>query len=214
MYLVADNPSLELGVAAPANFSRWKDFPVSQLSHHGQQCCDIARHWFRGMDFAQLNGSDAMSGPRWIRQKFDWGPSKWPLHWCEALEADAVDCGAHAALAQEAFEARGVTTYRAQIVQSYGGTAVDQWRRRWGNDDVSDHWLGEGFIYHEANAVEVGGQQVKLWDGSSGCWLNPAHTKGYGSVIAIRIWTPDGGGLSFRWGDHQLPSCCWQETGV
>src|SRR4028118_684722 len=61
--------------------AKWETFPYSQLLHHGEACCNIAREWLVAMDFAQLNGGDLMSGPRWMRKNYEWGPSIWPLHW-------------------------------------------------------------------------------------------------------------------------------------
>jgi hypothetical protein len=140
---------------------------------------------------AQLNGASTSSGPRWLREKYEWGPSAWPIHWCEILARKVIACGAHSALAQEAFQARGLTAFRAQFVQRYSADALDQWRQRWGEQDVSDHWLGDGVIYHEANAVLVG-DELKLWDSSAGWWINPGPQTGYGSLIAVRIVTEAG----------------------
>ncbi len=213
MYLVADNSLAEAPSAQPFSFAQWADFPVSYLSHHGEDCCETARLWFRAMDFAQLNGGDTMSGPRWIRQRYDWGPSRWPLHWCEALKVKVIDCGAHSALAHDAFEARGLTSFRAQFVQSYGSRAVDQWRTRWSLDEASDHWLGDGFIYHEGNAVLMGPDEVKLWDGSAGCWLNPGHVSGYGSILAVRISMEisRSNPSAVQWGSHRLIMNEWTD---
>lgn len=215
MYLVAAEASAPLAGKPESSHdaaARWEHFPISELSHHGEDCCEGARLWLRGMDFAQLNGSGLLSGPRWIRKQYEWGPSAWPMHWCQALNSSVIDCGVHAALAHEAFEARGVTSFRAQFVQGYGSNDVDQWRKRWGAEDVSDHWLGDGYIYHEGNAVLVGEDEVKLWDGSAACWLNPTQTSGYGSVLAVRITTcgalaPD---TELRWGAHALRPDVWE----
>ena len=97
----------------------WENFPYSVLSHHGTACCDIGREWIRSMDFAQLNGADLTSGPRWLRAKYKWGPSPWPMHWCEVVRRETIDCGAHAALSREAFGARGLVAFPAQLVQKY-----------------------------------------------------------------------------------------------
>lgn len=211
MYSAADKISPD---AAPGSdhVARWEAFPLSHLGHHGRECCDIARHWLRAMDFAQLNGGELASGPRWVREKYEWGPSQWPLHWCEALDAEVIDCGAHAALAHDVFEARGLTALRAQIVQGYGARAVDQWRRRWAADDASNHWLAGGVIYHEANAVLVGDGAIRLWDGSAALWLNPLHTGGYGGVLAVRLAAPDGwrGPAILQWGEHHIALDAWQ----
>ena len=33
-------------------------------------------------------GGDKLTGPRWMREHSKWGPSAWPIHWCEAVDAD------------------------------------------------------------------------------------------------------------------------------
>ncbi len=211
MYLVADKGLAQASDMGAECFAPWENFPLSYLSHHAAPCCETARQWFLAMDFAQLNASPRTSGPRWIRHKYEWGPSPWPLHWCEALGANTIDCGAHAALAAEAFQARGLTVARAQFVQRYNADAVSQWRKRWDEEGVSDHWLAKDTIYHEGNAV-LTGNDVKLWDGSAGSWLNPGHTSGYGSVIALRIALPENEvePRLLNWGGHSITTAHWQ----
>jgi len=207
--------------------ARWQNFPLSWLSHHGTGCCEVARQWIVAMDFAQLNGGDRMSGPRWLRARYEWGPSPWPMHWCELVERKVIDCGAHSALAHEAFTARGVTAFRAQFIQRYSNDAQAQWRSRWGADQVSDHWLGDdAAIYHEGNAILAGEDEVKLWDSSAGCWLNPRHLNGYGSLAAVRLFADRqwGGGKAYperllqaasrrglRWGEHRIKPNSWHD---
>jgi len=207
MYLVADKARADVGNSV--SYLRWENFPNSYLSNHGAACCETARQWFRAMDFAQSNGGLRSSGPRWIRQKYNWGPSAWPLHWCEALAAESIDCGAHAALAEEAFRARGVTTFRAQFVQRYDANATSQWRKRWSADEASDHWLAGDHIYHEGNAVQIYGNEIKLWDGSAGSWMNPSHAEGYGSVIAVRLASLNEAPQDLKWGDHSIRTGNW-----
>jgi hypothetical protein len=198
-------------VAAPSLFARWQDFPVSHLSHHGDDCCEVARKWVVAMDRAQLGGGDRLSGPRWLRARFEWGPSPWPMHWCTLVERKVIDCGAHSALAHEAFVARGVQALRAQFVQRYSADAQAQWQAKWGADGVSDHWIGDDVIYHEGNAVLIGSGEVKLWDSSAGCWLNPRQTRGYGSLGAVRLLTeasPESLEV-VRWGEHRIILNAW-----
>jgi hypothetical protein len=193
----------------------WQNFPISQVAHHGQSCCEIAREWVVAMDSAQLNGSSTSSGPRWLREKFEWGPSPWPIHWCEIVSRKVIDCGAHSALAHEAFRARGLTAFRAQFIQRYSADALEQWRQTWTEQSVSDHWLGEDVIYHEANAILVNGDALKLWDSSAGWWIDPQQQAGYGSLSALRIFTDagEGGahseGASYRWGAHRIRPNEW-----
>lgn len=224
MYLVGakneDSPThdyrgdkVDLAARAALPGGKWQHFPNSHISHHGSACCDIAREWLVAFDFAQLNGGDMLSGPRWIREHSTWGPSAWPIHWCEAVDAKVVDCGVHAALAHEVFLARGVPAFRAQFVQRYSADAAASWRKNWGNSGVSDHWIDGEAIYHEGNAVVVGDDAVKLWDGSAGWWINPRGAGGYGSLAAVRIEAdgsafPDG----LRWGERCIVLNEWVDV--
>jgi hypothetical protein len=192
---------------------RWQQFPHSALSHHGRACCEAAREWVLAMDFAMLNGGDLKSGPRWLRQRYKWGPSPWPMHWCDAVKRKVIDCGAHAALAHEVFAARGLTSFPTQLVQRYSEDATEQWRGKWADEDVSCHWLDGEHIYHEATALLVGEDEVKVWDASSGSWVNPTQAGGYGSLAAIRIFADGqwGGGDGLRWGERRLKPNLWNQ---
>ncbi len=217
MYLDAaeklDEVRAEERPKAPSAGARWQHFPYSCLLHHGDTCCEIAREWVIANDFAQLNGSDLLSGPRWLRQKYEWGPSPWPMHWCDVVERKVIDCGAHSALAHEVFTARGVTAFRAQFIQSYTADALSQWRTKWVDDKVSDHWIGDDVIYHEGNALLVGEDELKLWDSSAGWWINPRQNGGYGSLAAVRIFADGqwGGGDGFRWGERRIKPNEWTQ---
>jgi hypothetical protein len=196
---------------APPASDRWQHFPHSNLSHHGEACCEIARQWVVAMDFAQLNGAEPTSGPRWLRQKYKWGPSPWPMHWCEAVKRKTIDCGTHAALALEAFRARGLTAFPAQLVQLYSEEATEQWRGKWAGEDVACHWLDGEHIYHEATALLVGEDEVKIWDPSAGSWVGPRQDGGYGSLTAVRIVAEGhfGGGDGLRWGERRIKPGVW-----
>lgn len=217
MYLVADKAATgqcgeAVDLAAPSTLpgGKWRTFPNSYISHHGAACCDIAHAWLLAYDFAQLNGGDVLSGPRWIREHSKWGPSAWPIHWCEAVDAKVVDCGAHAAMAHEVFVARGVPAFRAQFVQRYSADAAASWRENWGKEKVSDHWIDGDAIYHEGNAVLVEDGEVKLWDGSAGWWINPrGGNGGYGSLAAVRIEAQLPDVAELRWGGRRIVPNEW-----
>jgi hypothetical protein len=209
-----DRPS----VLPPLPSDRWEHFPHSAFSHHGKACCDVAREWVSSMDYAMLNGGDLATGPRWIRARYKWGASPWPMHWCEVVERKVIDCGAHAALAHEVFTSRGQTSFHAQFVQKYSPDATAQWRDAWEEEQASCHWLTDDIIYHEANALLVGDDEVKLWDGSAGWWVNARQQgNGYGNLLAVRIFAPEhgnvGGGDGFRWGERRLKPNVWNQIG-
>jgi len=194
-------------IAGPGG--KWRAFPNSLISHHGAACCDIAHEWLIAYDFAQLNGGDIHAGPRWMREHSAWGPTVWPIHWCEVVDAPTVDCGVHAAMAHEVFRARGVTAFRAQFVQRYSAETAASWRRNWTEMGASDHWIDGESIYHEGNAVIVDADTVKLWDGSAGCWINPRGGTGYGSLAAVRIEVDLGTPRQLSWGGRTLPVNQW-----
>jgi hypothetical protein len=196
--------------SVPSAGGKWETFPNSYISHHGAACCEIAHEWLIAFDFAQLNGGDVLTGPRWMREHSTWGPSAWPIHWCEAVDRKVVDCGAHAAMAHEAFVARGVPAFRAQFVQRYSPDAAASWRENWAKEDVSDHWIDGDLIYHEGNAVLVDEDAVKLWDGSAGWWINPRQAAGYGSLAAVRIAADlEGFADGLRWGERRIKLNQW-----
>ncbi|HEX9931770.1 MAG TPA: hypothetical protein VGB08_02900 [Allosphingosinicella sp.] len=213
MYSAADNRLdliLEPEVAPrPCPSARWEAFPYSCISHHGAECCDVAREWVMAYDFAQLNGADALSGPRWLRQRWTWGPSGWPIHWCDAVERDTLDCGALGCMARELFAERGLVSFPAQFVQQYTTEATSQWQGKWEEEKVSTHWIDEDVIYHEACALVVGDGEVKLFDPSAGWWVNPRQTGGYGALLSVRVF--DGEGRTWRWGDHSIEGNSWSK---
>lgn len=195
-----------------AAFEKWRDFPASRISHHGAMCCEIAREWLLSMDFSQLNGGSRLTGPRWIRERYDWGPTQWQIHWCEAVERPSLDCGAQAAFANEVFRARGVQSYPAQLVQQFSAEATAQWAHKWNGEETSLHWLNDDVIYHEGCAVVSGeNNEIKIWDASAAWWVNPRQAGGYGSLLAVRIVGAPNEAGEFKWGGHKIRANEWQE---
>lgn len=213
---LAEDKLIELNetdlVDASAAIQKWQGFPASTISHHGASCCRIAREWFLSMDYAQLNAGDPLTGPRWLRQKFTWGPSVWPIHWCEAMQQKTLDCGALGALAHEIFVHRGVRSYPVQLIQHYGEDATRQWYRGWDGDETSVHWIKEDLIYHEGCAVAVRGDEIKIWDSTASWWVNPKQFGGYGGVLAVRVFASEPpASNNFSWGAHHIRPNEWQK---
>lgn len=197
---------------ADAAIQKWQDFPASRISHHGAQCCRLAREWILSTDYSQLNAGDSLTGPRWLRLKYKWGPSIWPIHWCEAVEQKTLDCGVLAALAQEIFTARGVGCYTAQLIQRYTGDATRQWSENWSGKEASLYWIKEDLIYHEACAVVVRDNEIKLWDPTAGWWVNPKQSGGYGGLLALRVCATQANAPNgFMWGRQRISPNVWQK---
>lgn len=190
----------------------WRTFPASEIAHHGEQCCRVARAWITRMDASLSSPGDPLSGPRWIRQRYAWGPSSWPIHWCEAVEEKVLDCGALAAMSRELFAARGLECYAAQFIQRYTPDAAAHWDAKWqGEQACIPHWIRDDLIYHEGCAVVTGDDQVRIWDPTPSWWVNSKQFDGYGSVLALRISGPALSGRNFRWGDHSVPTNVWHQ---
>ncbi len=193
-------------------FEKWRDFPVSRISHHGQMCCEIAREWLAAMDYSMLNTSSVLMGPRWIRQRYNWGPTTWQIHWCEVVRKSSLDCGAQAALADEVFKARGVKSYPVQLVQEFSKEATRQWADKWNGAETSVFWINENLIYHEGCAVAVGkDNEIKLWDASAAWWINPRQFGGYGGLRAVRLFASPNDSTTYNWGRHRITANQWQE---
>jgi hypothetical protein len=192
-------------------FEKWREWYPSQISHHGQMCCEIAREWITSTDFSELGGGSIHAGPRWLRQRFNWGASSFPIYWCEAVRKHTLDCGALAALAHEVFTVRGVKSYRVQLVQRFSQVATSQWSCSWSDDSMELRWMDKDLIYHEGCAIAVGENEVKVWDASAGWWIDPKSGDGYGSLMAIRI-SANNAQSPFVWGDHRITPNQWQKV--
>jgi hypothetical protein len=195
-----------------AAIERWQYFPASTISHHGRRCCSIAREWIFSTDYSQLNGENLYTGPRWLRSKFTWGPSPWPISWCEVVERKMLDCGALAALACEVFAARGVRSFPAQLIQQFSETAARQWSSKWKAEESSVHWIKEDLIYHEGSAILLRDNEIRLWDPSAGWWVNPKQFGGYGGLLALRVFADEADGLTeLTWGSQRFIPNRWQK---
>ena len=213
MYLAAvETGALELAEIPEVTScsTKWRDWPASTISHHGGTCCEMAREWILATDHAQQGDAAALTGPRWLRQRYPWGPSPWPLHWCEAVERKRLDCGAHAAIAHELFTARGVNSRPAQFVQQFNKDSTRHWADKWKEEEIAAAWIDGDLIYHEGCAVALGGDEIKLWDASAGWWIdNRQQLGGYGSLLSVRIFAQEG--QTFRWEGRRIAANSWEQ---
>lgn len=214
MFLAEDKLELDVQetdiVAARA---KWQDWPASTISHHGKACCDIAREWILATDYSQLSVDARLTGPRWLREKYRWGPSPWPIHWCEAVKRKTLDCGALAALSHEIFTARGIQSFPAQLIQRFSKEATQHWHETWNDESIIVRWIEGDLIYHEGCAVLGQGHEIKLWDASAGCWIHPKQLGGYGAFLGFRIFDPHSQGPNgLIWGKQPIRPNEWQSV--
>ena len=158
-----------------------------------------------------MHGGDAGAGPRWIRQRYSWGPSSWPIYWCEAVEAKVLDCGALAAISRDLFTARGIECYATQFIQRYSADASENWLASWeGEQNCAPHWIRDDLVYHEGCAIMTERGQIRIWDPTPSWWVKSKQFEGYGSVLALRINVhgPNAAN-SFEWGEHSIRPNHW-----
>jgi len=165
---------------------RWKHRNPPCILSHNKDCCIVAYEWFIAMANSHLTKGKAPKGPYWIRQRWKWGPSEWPLYWCQLIELNTLDCGALRLLAQKAFELQEVAVFPVQLVQQFSPQDTQQWRQQWQCCGHSSDWILEDLAYHEACAVLRWDNHIEIWDPSENCWISPV-SQGYGGVVAIRV---------------------------
>jgi hypothetical protein len=178
------------------------------ISHHSKACCDIAREWLIATDRSELGANSVMTGPRWIRRTFKWGPSSFPLYWCEAVRRDTLDCGALAAMTDEVLRARGLESARVQMVEQFSDKATQQWGKAWSNGCATLPWTEGKLIYHEGCAVVMDNYDIKVWDPSTGWWVDPKVEEGYGAIIALKV-AHSNIREYFNWGNIQIEPNEW-----
>lgn len=204
---------LQAWIFREKNYSRWLEHPSSSLVHHDDSCCEEARMWF--LAFARsMEGAVAVQNqlrpPGWLSQQFQWGPSTWPISWCQVFKEKTIDCGVFAALAREIFKAQGFKAYPAQALFSYNETCTDHWKSLWqkGRERLDPDgkaqlfpWVGDQIVYHEVCLIEgAHGSEARLYDSTFSTWLEPVHRRGFGALLAVRSECP----RILKWGDQLL----------
>jgi hypothetical protein len=185
----------------------WVRASVSVLGRHGA-CCDRARAWLAAMgrshDFAATDGL-AFAGPRWLTERYAWGPTRWPLAWCDAVRARTIDCGVFSVFALEIFRAKGIEAFPGQVLRICAAERTTHWRRKWSAIPEAFNWIGSRVVYHEVNVVRVTEADARVYDPTVGVWLDPAIKTGHGGHIAIRAELP----VALSWGGHKLVNGQW-----
>jgi hypothetical protein len=196
--------------ALQAAIEAWTYQPASEICDHGQQCCAVAREWFFAMDRSHTPASEPLTGPRWIRQRVAWGPSHWPLFWCQAMATKTLDCGALAALAKNAFRARGLQSHTVQLIQQFTTSDGGHWACSWERAEVAPTWIRDDLVYHEACAVVAADHEIRIWDPTASWWMNPKHTSGYSGLLALRVLVESNADTPLSWGAHKIFPDVWQ----
>jgi hypothetical protein len=218
MILVEDKKLRPL-VSSDEVAQAWVEHPTSSLLHHDQPCCEEARLWFMALARSMEGwaaGQFELRAPTWLSQKFEWGPSLWPMSWCELVKEETIDCGVFAALAREIFRAQGHQAHGGQCLLHYNETCTSHWKDLWkdrmpARDNKRGfkgfNWIGDNKVYHEVCIVEMPDQTAKVYDATFNQWYESEGRNGFGGLMAVRSECP----RLLRWGDKILSCGEWVE---
>ncbi len=156
----------------------------SRIQAHDAQCCRLARAWFEAL--AVSAALQQPGPPVWIRQRWNWGPVEWPLHWCRIPQLKTLDCGALAALARAALDATGSETAPIQLIERFDPAAVENWRTVWNGNRTTPQWMWGELVYHEAVGI-LDGTRLAVWDPTDSDFVEPPAANTYASIQAIRF---------------------------
>ncbi len=199
----ADNTEID------ALIERWKEIQPSAILDHGKDCCRVAQEWLSAMDRSLLVNASLFCAPRWIRERYEWGPSRWPLYWCEIIELNTLDCGAMAALTRAVLMQRGLVVFPTQLIQRFSEQDARHWQERWIKAGQSADWIIGTHIYHEACAVIFHKNRIEIWDPANSFWIYPDQSPGYGATLAIRVIATVSNLSILVWGGHQIALNSW-----
>ena len=199
------------------NYPKWIEHGCSSILHHESDCCEEARLWFlayaRSMEGWSASQYE-LRPPTWLSHHFTWGPSVWPISWCQALKEKIIDCGVFAALAREVFQAQGFLAHPAQVLLYYNESCTHHWKDIWVNGMKKVEkskigevfpWVGSRIVYHELCLLEMPDGSAKVYDSSWGHWLEPHSRLGFAGLLSVRSECP----RLLNWGDKLLSYGEW-----
>jgi hypothetical protein len=177
---------------------------VSEPFDHGSACCSTARRWLSAVH-AAAGATSPLSGLGWIAEMYPWGPSKWPMSWCNLVEQDKLDCGAQSAVTREVLRANGSAVLGVQLLIRASPTDIGHWGSTWRDDGVAPTWLFERLYYHEAVGLVEG--TLTVFDPTRNWKVRSDGRTEDGTVAAIRV--SGGDATTVMWGRHELAVGEW-----
>lgn len=161
-------------------------------------------------------GQFELKAPTWLSQKYEWGPSLWPMSWCELMKEETIDCGVFAVLAREIYRAQGHSAHAAQCLLNYNQVCTGHWKDLWkdrmptldGKREFKGfNWIGHTVVYHEVCLLEMPDQTAKVYDATFNQWYEPEGRLGFAGLLAVRSECP----RLLRWGNKTLSCGEWVE---
>jgi hypothetical protein len=185
--------------------------PASAFSTHDAPCCRIALGWLAAM--ARSAGRIYEHTPWPLTERWTWGPTPWPISWCEAVRERELDCGGLAQLAEVALQESGYQVVRVQLLERASSERAAHWAARWAAVSGSPRWIWGEFVYHEAVGV-VADAAMRVWDPTDGLWRDGTTPSEHGMIVAMRVLPGTHGHMSpspatLDWDVCKLPRGRW-----
>ena len=171
--------------AIQAALTKFKPLSPTVIQSHPDACCRIARDWLNGQ--SRVNHAIAGLPSPWLRARWHWGPLERPIHWCQIMERQTIDCGTLAALTLESLKAVGKPALSVQLIQNYDINMVRDFEYLW-RYQGGDYWTSGTLVYHECVAVlDAQGPGIRVWDPTVETFSDGAPLFGHDSIVAIRV---------------------------
>lgn len=189
--------------------------PISEISHHRSRCCEDAHEWLVGTYASKARthaGSGWTSSLLALIEDFEWGPTQWPIHWCELMKVETIDCGVFSALARSILCRLGIPAYPAQVIHRKTEASVPHIRGIWKEaQSADDFFAGSSYSYHELCLIDPPESTMPiLFDTSYGIRFgNFSSNDIYDAVSALRVESP----RALKWYDIHLKDGNWHFLG-
>lgn len=201
---------LDEDLIAAANV--WRAAHPSGLLMHSAMCCRVAAGWIVANDRSLAEAAGTIV-PWWLRHWKHWGPSPWPLHWCEAVRLGTWDCGVFAAAGDHLMRARGLDSRRVLAIEEATPTETQQWRHLWEAAGREPTWTHGAAAYHEVCGLVSDGV-LSIWDPTEAVWIRPGESLPQAPVLALKVFAANDQELMVNWQGVNLPCGVWVRTGA
>jgi hypothetical protein len=161
--------------------------PPTQILSHGDEMCEVARKYLIGLDSLLAIGNNPIEPPVWITIKYKWGPTRYPVYWCQIVKAEELDCGSLSAVIREIYRSRGVHTLPVQLILKYPVHIIEHYIAMWRRKGLPVNWIWGNYVYHEVVGVILDECEMKIYDPVENSWIKSSGHVERGRVAAIRI---------------------------
>jgi hypothetical protein len=190
-------------------------FPPLRVEDHGGCLdCQTFRLWLVARDRSErildMSGTsdETLQDASWLRRYYEWGPSKWPAHWCDFISTDKLDCAAFANIVRLILRDRSLTADRLQIIELATAAETTHWTALWQECGLTaSEWIIDASaVYHEGLVLHTKNGPV-LYDTTTFAPVTIGPTRS-GTPLWLR-YCPESATGCIIWQGIVLPPNTW-----